>query len=173
MNIPGFGIDFSEMQKVIGGSHKNWDYYTIAAIFTFFDGTMRGLFSMLFGAGMVLFMMNKKARPGEAPVAEYYYRRLLWLVLFGLFNAFILLWGGDILFFYGLCGMLLFAFRKVKPSWLIVIGFVCIGIGMFKTQNWYGDLRETRKNYVEAVAAEKSKKELTQKQQEAKDAWRK
>ncbi|MEI9912741.1 MAG: hypothetical protein WDO71_25710 [Bacteroidota bacterium] len=56
--------------------------------------------------------------------------------------------------------MILFAFRKVKPVWLIVIGFVCIGIGMFKTQNWYGDMRDTRSNYVEAVAAEKAGKEL-------------
>jgi uncharacterized protein len=171
MNIPGFGIDNNELNKIFKGPHNTWDYYTAAGIFTFFEGTMRGLFSMLFGAGMVLFMMNKKAMPGEAPVAEYYYRRLLWLVAFGLFNAFILLWWGDILFFYGLCGMLLFAFRKVKPSWLIIIGFVCIGVGLFKTQSWYDDLRATRINYVEAVAAEKSGKELTEKQAEAKEAW--
>ena len=99
MNIPGFGIDNSELNKVLSGPHAGKDYYTAAIIFTFFEGTMRGLFSMLFGAGMVLFMMNKRAMPGEAPVAEYYYRRLLWLVLFGLFNGFILLWWGDILFF--------------------------------------------------------------------------
>ena len=171
MNMPGFGIHWSEMLNVAKGPHAGKDYYVLAAIFTLFDGTMRGLFSMLFGAGMILFMMNKKAMPGEAPVAEYYYRRLLWLVLFGLFNAFILLWWGDILFFYGLCGMLLFAFRKVKPYWLIIIGFACIAIGMYKTQSWYGDMRETRRNYVEAVAAEKAGKELTEKQEEAKNAW--
>lgn len=171
MNIPGFGIDWSELQKIVTGPHTGKDYYTAAAIFTFFDGTMRGLFSMLFGAGMVLFMTNKKEVPGRPPVAYYYYSRLLWLVLFGLFNAYILLWTGDILFFYGLCGMLLFAFRKVKPWWLIVIGFICIGIGMLKTQNWYNDMRDTRKNYVEAVAVEKAHKELTVKQQEAKTEW--
>ena len=133
MNIPGFGIDNAGIINVFKGSHTNRDYYTAAIIFTFFEGTMRGLFSMLFGAGMVLFMMNKRAMPGEAPVAEYYYRRLLWLVLFGLFNEFILLWVGDILYFYGLCGMLLFAFRKLKPHWLIIIGVIFIGIGLFKT----------------------------------------
>ncbi len=171
MNIIGFGIDWSEVHEVVTGPHAGKDYYTAGIILVFFDGTMRGLFSMLFGAGMVLFMMNKKETPGGVPVADYYYRRLLWLVLFGLFNAFVLLWPGDILFFYGLCGMILFAFRRVKPVWLIAIGFVCIGIGMLKTQNWYGELRETRKNYVEAVAAEKAKKELTEKQQEAKTEW--
>jgi uncharacterized protein len=171
MNILGFGIDSSEIIKVMRGPHAGKDYYTAAIIFTFFEGTMRGLFSMLFGAGMVLFMMNKRAMPGEAPVAEYYYRRLLWLVLFGLFNEFVLLWVGDILYFYGLCGMLLFAFRKLKPHLLIIIGVICIGIGFLKTQNWYGDIRETRKNYLEAVAAEKAGKELTDEQQEAKTAW--
>ncbi len=84
MNIPGFGIDNSVHYDVIYGRHNTADYYTMAAIYSFFDGTMRGLFSMLFGAGMVLFTMNKKEVEGGATVAEYYYRRLLWLVLFGL-----------------------------------------------------------------------------------------
>src|SRR5882757_2254546 len=65
MNMPGFGIHWSEMLNVAKGPHAGKDYYALAAILTFFDGTMRGLFSMLFGAGMVLFMMNKKAMPGE------------------------------------------------------------------------------------------------------------
>ncbi|MBC7948873.1 MAG: DUF418 domain-containing protein [Chitinophagaceae bacterium] len=171
MNIPGFGIDWSEIQKVITGPREGKDFYTAAVIFTFFDGTMRGLFSMLFGAGMVLFMMNKKESPIGPTVADYYYRRLLWLVLFGLFNAYVLLWSGDILFFYGLCGMLLFSFRKIKPVWLIAIGFACICIGMLKTQFWYDELRGKRKAYTEAIVAEKSKKELTPEQQGARAEW--
>ncbi len=67
--------------------------------------------------------------------------------------------------------MLLFAFRKIKPGWLIIIGIACIGIGMFKTQNWYGNLRDTRRNYVEAVAAEKAGAKLTEDQQEARNTW--
>jgi uncharacterized protein len=171
MNIPGFGIDWSVLQNIITGPRNGADYYTAVIIGTFFDGTMRGLFSMLFGAGMVLFMMNKKEIPGQATVADFYYRRLLWLVFFGLFNAYVLLWSGDILFFYGLCGMLLFAFRKVKPHWLIAIGFACIAIGMLKTQLWYNETRDKRHAYVEAVAAEKAKKELTPEQQGAKAEW--
>jgi uncharacterized protein len=171
MNIPGFGIDWSQLYTILSGPHAGKDYYTAAAIFTFFEGTMRGLFSMLFGAGMVLFMQNKQTAAGGPTVADYYYRRLLWLVLFGLFNAYILLWSGDILFFYGLCGMILFAFRKVKPYWLIVIGLVCIGLGLFKNQNWYDDTKDTRINYIEAVAAQKANKELTEEQQAALGAW--
>ena len=144
MNIPGFGgVDGMMFLKILNGPHTTKDYYTVMAIFTFFDGTMRGLFSMIFGAGMILFTMNKKEVPGGPSVAEYYYRRLLWLVLFGLFNAYVLLWFGDILFFYGLMGMLLYAFRNSSPKLLWILGFVCIGIGVFKSMGPYSDLRQT------------------------------
>lgn len=171
MNIPVFGIDFSVINLVLGASPNTADYRTMAVIFTFFDGTMRGLFSMLFGAGMVLFTLNKKEVPGGVTVAEYYYRRLLWLVAFGLFNAYVLLWEGDILFYYGLFGMLLYPFRKVAASWLILLGLFCICIGMFKSVWWYQQTRETRANYLTAIAAEKEKKKLTPKQEEAKTSW--
>src|SRR5678815_4930980 len=114
----------------------------------FFEGTMRGLFSMLFGVGMILFTQNKVELPGGPSVAEFYYRRLLWLVLFGVFNAFILLWFGDILYTYGLCGMVLFVFRKTSPKWLLVLGFVCMAIIMLKNQLDWNETRELRSNYV-------------------------
>ena len=171
MNIPGFGINWDFWYNISHSPRTGSDYYTFAAVFVLFEGTMRGLFSMLFGAGMVLFMLNKKDVPLGPTMAEYYYRRLLWLVLFGLFNAFILLWDGDILFFYGLCGMILFPFRKLNPKWLLVIGFVCIAITMFKSNIDYQETREKRIAYHEAVSAEKEKKKLTPEQEAARTAW--
>jgi uncharacterized protein len=171
MNIPVFGIDGSAYFTMLNGPHNNADFKTLAIVETLFSGTMRGLFSMLFGAGMILFTMNKKERPGGITVAEYYYRRLAWLVLFGMFNAYILLWPGDILFYYGLCGMLLYPFRKMAAKWLILIGFVCVGIGIFKGMLGYTDFRAKRIAYNEAVAAEKAKKTLTEEQRAAKAEW--
>ena len=171
MNIPGFGINWDFWYSLIHGPRSGNDYYTFITVFVLFEGTMRGLFSMLFGAGMVLFMLNKKEVPGGATVAEYYYRRLLWLVLFGLINAFIFLWQGDILFFYGLCGMLLFAFRKMKPKWLVVLALACVSFGIIKSQWSWNETRGQRKAYTEAVAAKKEKKELTGEQQGAIQAW--
>ena len=155
MNIPGFGINWDTWFNILKGPHNTKDYYTMAAIMSFFDGTMRGLFSMLFGAGMILFTLNKKELPDGPSVAEFYYRRLLWLVVFGLFNAFILLWFGDILYFYGLCGMVLFVFRKTNPKWLLILGFVCMSITMLKSQLQWNETREKRKAYNLAVKAEK------------------
>ena len=171
MNIWGFGINWDSWYNTMTGPHNTKDYYTMAAIMSFFDGTMRGLFSMLFGAGMILFTLNKKEVPGGPTVTEYYYRRLLWLLLFGLFNAYILLWFGDILYFYALCGMVLFVFRKTNPKWLLVLGFVCMGITMLKGQLQWNETREKRKAYVEAVQLEKAKKKLTAEQAAAKTEW--
>ena len=171
MNIPSFGIHWSIFPALARGPRDTADFCTLAGIEIFISGTMRGLFSMLFGAGMILFMLNKKEAPGGVTVAEYYYRRLLWLVLFGVINAYIFLFPGDILYFYGLCGMLLFPFRKLRPQWLILIGFLCIGIGIQKNMKWYNEMSDTRAKYLEAVAAKKANKELTDEQKEAKTAW--
>ena len=171
MNIPDFGFHWSGYERILKGPRNTGDFITLEVVETFFSGTMRGLFSMLFGAGMVLFTLNKKETPGGVTVAEYYYRRLLWLVLFGVINAYVLLWPGDILYFYGLCGMLLFPFRKMRPKWLILLGVVCIGIGIMKNMLWYNETSVKRKAYVEAVAAEKANKKLTEEQSAAKAEW--
>ena len=72
MNIPGFGINWDFWYNVIHGPHSGADYNTFTVVMVLFEGTMRGLFSMLFGAGMILFMQNKKESPGGIPVAIYY-----------------------------------------------------------------------------------------------------
>ena len=171
MNIPGFGINWDSWYNILHGPHDTRDYNAMATISIFFEGTMRGLFSMLFGAGMILFTLNKKELPDGPTVAEFYYRRLLWLVLFGVFNAFILLWFGDILYYYVLCGMMLYAFRKTNPRWLLVLGFACICVIMFKQQLRWNETRSQRRAYVEAMDAKKEKKELTGEQQGAIAAW--
>ena len=171
MNIMSFGIDGSVFRTILNGSHQNADFKALGFIMVFPDGTMRGLFSMLFGAGMVLFTLNKTSKPGGPTVAEYYYRRLLWLVLFGLFNAYILLWEGDILFYYGLTGMLLYVFRNSSPKLLIGLGLLCFAINMYKTMSWYSETKETRRTYLAAQVAIKEKKTLTEEQQNAIGAW--
>jgi uncharacterized protein len=173
MNIPGFGVDQSIYRNVVDGDHTNPDYYTLAGMIAFFEGTMRGLFSMLFGAGMVLFSMKKIEMPGQPGMADYYYRRLLWLLAFGLLNAYVLLWPGDILYFYALGGMVLFCFRKFKPKWLILLGIVCIGIGLLKGQLQWDEMRDKRETYLTAKADQEAKKEISGEQQGVIAEWSK
>lgn len=171
MNIPGFGFHWSGWDALRRGPQNGADYYTMEVIGVFFEGTMRGLFSMLFGAGMLLFTMNKKESLAGPSVGELYYRRLLILVGFGVINAFVFLWIGDILFFYGLCGMVLYPFRKMAAKWLIVIGICFLAVAAWKSQIWYGDTREQRAKYNEAKAAEKEGKKLTDEQTAAIASW--
>lgn len=78
------------------------------------------IFSMLFGAGVLIFTDNATARGLNS--ALLHYRRMAWLMVFGLLHGY-LLWYGDILFTYSLCGMLLYVFQKLRPRLLIWIGF--------------------------------------------------
>ena len=57
------------------------------------DGKMRGLFTLLFGAGVVLFTARGEARGAGEEIADLYYRRTLWLAVFGIAHDFLLWWG--------------------------------------------------------------------------------
>jgi len=71
------------------------------AQFVLVDGKMRGLFTLLFGAGLVLFMDRAWARGGTRWLQAW---RLTILMAFGLIHFFFI-WPGDILFYYALFGL--------------------------------------------------------------------
>jgi uncharacterized protein len=85
----------------------------------FFAGKMMTLFSMLFGAGLVL--MDQRAAKRGASIRGVYYRRILWLLVIGLIHAY-LIWSGDILVLYAECGLFLYFFRNKTPRTLIIVG---------------------------------------------------
>ncbi len=89
------------------------------------EGTMRGLLSLLFGAGFVI--LASRTYEGTSAFAVYA-RRMAGLVLLGLVHAYVLMWPGDILLIYGLAGLLLFPFRGLGARALIGLG--CGGIAI-------------------------------------------
>ena len=104
-----------------------------AYIFTsvVFDLKMMGLFSMLFGAGVVLYA----AKPTEsgAPPRGLWFRRMFWLLVIGLVHAY-LIWDGDILVPYALCGILLLWWVRRLPAWALGAGaFVLLAVGALLT----------------------------------------
>jgi len=95
----------------------------------FVEGTMRGLFSMLFGASALIFL-NEVRLSGDGVVAvERFYRRNLLLMLFGITHAYLLLWPYDVLYAYGLLGLFLFPLRRLRARWLIVAGMSLLILG--------------------------------------------
>jgi uncharacterized protein len=127
MNIPGFGLPYSAvfdlriLNELSGPNFKTW-----LIIDGILEGSMRGLFSMLFGAGMILFISRLQKKNEGMITAEIYFRRQMWLLVFGLLNTYLLLWFWDILFSYAVCGMLLFVFRRLPAKKLFIAAVVCL-----------------------------------------------
>jgi uncharacterized protein len=101
------------------------NYYTWYIIELIPVGTQRALFSMLFGAGIILFLRNQEKRTVGLQPADYFFRRQLWLMVFSLFDVFILLWPGDILLDYALIGMIMFTFRNLPVKKLLFAAGFC------------------------------------------------
>ena len=127
MNIPGFALpdpamlDPSVLNEWGTINFKIWYF-----IEWFMEGSQRALFSMLFGAGIILFINRQEKRTAGLWPSDYFFRRQLWLLVFGLFNAFVLLWFWDILFAYACCGMILFAFRRYSSKKLLIAACICV-----------------------------------------------
>jgi uncharacterized protein len=133
MNITGFGLDFwAYVDPTVQGGSTGYNLYVWIMNNMFFEGTMRAMFSMLFGVGMVLMTSRMISRGGGLEVADIYYRRTIWLLIFGVIHGYLILWTGDILYAYGLFGLFLFPFRNTSPKKLILAAGVLtvIGIGL-------------------------------------------
>lgn len=77
------------------------------------------LFTMLFGAG-ILMVADRCAAAGRGAM-QIHVQRMAALMLVGLVHAY-LIWPGDILFAYSVCGLLVFACRRWSARRLIAIG---------------------------------------------------
>lgn len=123
VNIVVFGLptDMYTYPTLFSGNHgANIAVWAINDIFV--EGTMRGLFSMLFGASAMIFLDEARQRVQGTAVVDRFYRRNLLLMAFGIFHAYVLLWPYDVLYVYGLLGMFLFPLRKIRAEKLLVIG---------------------------------------------------
>jgi uncharacterized protein len=124
MNIVDFawpGIAY--MNPFRGGGFEGTDRAIWYVNHLVFEGKMMSIFSMLFGAGLVL--MDQRAAGRGASVRGVYYRRVLWLLAIGLVHAY-LIWSGDILVMYAECGLLLYLFRNKSPRTLIILGIAAL-----------------------------------------------
>ena len=117
MNIVAFAmIPAAYINPMAYGTEGAADLASWAVSFVFVDGKMRGLFSFLFGASMLL-VIQLAAKSGDSP-RRVTFRRQLWLLFFGMLHYF-LIWYGDILVGYALVGMVAWFFRNKDPRSLI------------------------------------------------------
>jgi len=90
-----------------------------------FEQKFMTLFTLLFGAGIVLFTASKERR-GQ-PVLRLHYRRTGLLILVGLGHAY-LLWYGDILVAYGVCALVVVGARDWDPALQVRAGLALVSV---------------------------------------------
>lgn len=171
MNINGFGLSGAYDDPTVSGGASGWDLITWKTTTMFFEGTMRGLFSLLFGVGMFVLLDRLEKKGAGMEAANIYFRRLTWLLVFGLIQGYLLLWRGEILYNYALMGFLVFSFRNLAPKKLILIAVFLFSAGIV----WnYSDHKNDIKfmNEVELAKSYKSEgKALTRELMEANHKW--
>ncbi len=135
MNITAFAWpEMAYLSPNIPNPGTQADIISWLITFVLIDGKMRGLFSILFGASMLLVI--EKAEAKGASAFSVHYRRMAWLALFGLAHFFFI-WFGDILFLYAIVGMVAYMLRSVRPKELLMIGCGLFALGMVFTSLMY------------------------------------
>ena len=120
INMTGHALPFFAMwdPRLAGGNDAlNMGAWAASEIFV--EGAMRGLFSLLFGVSVLLYLR-------EDGRGALFARRNLWLMAFGLVHGFLLLMPGDILFTYGICAFLLYPLHRAPARALAVFAAVSI-----------------------------------------------
>jgi len=170
MNISGFGLHpASYDDPTVAGGATGANLWAWIVNHVAFEGKMRALFSMLFGAGVIV--LTERGESRGVSMADIYYRRLLWLMLFGIAHAF-LLWWGEILYPYALCGLALYPFRRMSVRALLITGSVMV---LIATGGGVGNAFSTRESRDKAATAAKLRAEgktLTEEQTKDEEKWK-
>lgn len=131
MNIAAFALPYPAYANPAAyGGDSGANFASWAFNFLIFDGKMRGLFSILFGASALL-VIERATEAGRAG-GRAHYARMIVLLLFGLVH-FYFIWFGDVLALYAISGMLLYFFRNKSPKSLVrwAVGFLSLSFLYF------------------------------------------
>ena len=127
MNAVSFRFGHGPYFNLSAGGSETWLDWAVG-IFgeVFIDQKFMGVFSLLFGAGMILFI-DRAGRRGRRAVWLNLWRNAL-LLLIGVLH--ILLWDGDVLIAYAVSSVFLIALRKLPNRALITVGVIAFALSV-------------------------------------------
>lgn len=169
MNIPLMGMPSIGPSIPARPFVLNADWIAFLVQNVVFAGSMRGLFTLLFGAGMLI-MLRRMDNDATSPSAQAYFTRCFALMLLGVAQFALFLWPGEILFNYGVVGLALFLFRRAEVRVLLtaaaaILVTMSIAIGTPGLER-----AETLRTAQAAATAQAAKKPLTKEQEKALEA---
>jgi uncharacterized protein len=171
LNILAFALpDTAAYNPNVAGGATRWNVRIWFLVSVLFDGKMRTIFSMMFGASVYMLAerLSRKGAAGEA--ADIHYRRMLWLLLFGLIHAY-LLWWGDVLYYYAIAGLFLYPLRKLSSRALLIAAAIMLLAMPCRTFYRYFHVRNLHAQVLQVQADEKAGKKLTADQEKTKKEW--
>jgi uncharacterized protein len=111
------------------GAHPTADAIVMGLQWLVFEGKMRALFSILFGAGCMLILSKIDRNQGGGQFADVFHRRNMWLMAFGLIHG-VLIWAGDVLLLYASVALLtLYPLRNLSARRLVQYGLALALLG--------------------------------------------
>jgi uncharacterized protein len=120
----GSGLSWYSEQANATGSYllPIWDHRMIMMHHWFIEGKFYSIFSLLFGWGIALQIKRGIAAGGNPiPIIR---RRLFFMLLLGACH--LLIWPGDIVFFYAMLGFILLPLRRFSNKTLLITGSILI-----------------------------------------------
>ena len=125
-NLGGFSF-YNESAHLTGPMLlPAWDHKMQFLHHMFIEGKFYSIFSLLFGWGIAL--QFKRADAKEINALPTVKRRLMFMLLLGALH--LLIWSGDIVFFYALLGFVLLPLRKFSNKTLLISGGILILLPM-------------------------------------------
>ena len=126
MNIQSFAMpDEAYFNPLVYGDMMGLNRWVWILSHVLADQKFMTIFSLLFGAGILLLTERLEARGQRA--RQIHYRRNMWLLLIGLIHAYFL-WSGDILVSYAIAAFVVYWLRNLGPRWLVIIGLLFISV---------------------------------------------
>lgn len=137
MNLVGMSMPMAAyLSPLAFRADEPFNDVIFSVFFIFADQKFMGMFSLLFGASILLLIERLQAK-GEKTLGLHYRRNFV-LLLIGLLHA-AFLWEGDVLMIYGFCALLLYPLHKSSPWVLVIIAFVLLAAASYSA----GGINET------------------------------
>ncbi len=181
MNMDGFSgpqffhdIPVGLPKPAFIGSHAHVNLLVLLIKWIFFEGKMRFIFSMLFGAGVLLLTERAERRGASERSADIFLRRNMWLVLIGVIHG-TFIWSGDILLQYGSTALLfLYPCRKLRPRSLFTVGaFLLLVVSTYGLLQFTGTTTSVLLNreHIRFIASQKAGNLPTPEQKKIEQKW--
>jgi uncharacterized protein len=178
-NVTSFGlpewaylVPLGIAKPAFTGPHAHLNTVIWVARWITMEGKLRGLFSLLFGAGAIL-LTSRAEKRGATNVADIFLRRNMWLLLFGVLHAY-LVWFDEVLYFYGLTALIfLYPLRNLKSKTLLLAAACVLALNMFDIFAAGQALADIslHKHVEAAIAAQQAGATLTDAQNADLQAW--